>query len=422
MDGADLIQRAALALGIGLLFGVERGWRSRDEPGGTRAAGIRAFALMGLLGGIGGALAQQMGVWVLVTVLAAAALLLTVGYVKSLESRPDPDRGLTTEIAGLLCVGLGAYAVIGDMALAAAAAVVAVALLDMKAQLHGWIAKLERLELQAALKLLVVSVVLLSVLPNQGYGPGEVLNPYVIWWMVVLIAALSFTGYVAVKLIGPRFGPLATGLLGGIASSTAVTLSFSRLARRSPGLAPSLAGGIAVASAVMYVRVLAIAVVVEPALLQALAVPVGTMAIVGAAGAMAVVGGRGFEASAPTELPDPSEISTAIQFGLLLAAVLLLSHLAQQWIGVGGVYLVAAGAGVADVDATTLSMSRLAGDATGGITPTVAATAVVIAMLANTLAKALMVAAIGGARVAARATSVLCLAGVAGLIALLSIG
>lgn len=411
----------ALALGIGLLFGVERGWRSRDQHGGIRVAGIRTFALMGLLGGVAGALSTPLGVWPLIIVIAAVGVMLLVAYLKALEGTTTPDRGMTTEVAALLCVSLGGFAVIGDMAIAAATAVVAVVLLDMKKQLHGWIAKLDQLELQAALKLLVISVVLLPVLPDQGYGPGGVLNPYAIWWMVVLIAALSFIGYVAVKWIGPRFGPLATGLLGGLASSTAVTLSFSRLAKRAPTLAPTLAGGIALASAVMYVRVLVVSGIVEPTLLRALAIPVGTMAVVGIVGALIAARGRPAETDkATTELPDPSEIWTAIQFGLLLAAVLLLSHLAKQWIGAEGVYLVAALSGITDVDAITLSMARLIGDPVSGLTPTVGATAVVIAILSNTIAKGLMVVLIGGRKVAGRAATVLAAAGLAGLAALLA--
>lgn len=382
----ELLQRMALALGIGLLFGIERGWKTREQHGGRRTAGLRTFALIGFLGGVAGLLSGLLGGYVLGFAFLGFAGLVAASYMQSLRSFPNPDLGMTTEVAALLAFLLSALVVLGDLLPPVAMAVVAVTFLHGKKLLHAWVANLERLELAAALQLLVISLVLLPVLPDRGFGPGGVINPFEIWLMVVFISALSFAGYFACKLAGARYGLIVVGLLGGLASSTAVTLSFARLARRSPDLATTCCGGIAMASTVMFARIMVLVWIFQPSLVGDLVFPILTMALISLASAIvltlrraASVGRHGLD------LADPSELATALGFGVLLGLVLLASYLVNQWLGDEALYGVAVVSGLVDVDALTLSMAGLAGSQ--GFVQAVAANAIVLAALANSVAK-----------------------------------
>ena len=229
MEDLELFRRFGLALAIGLLLGLERGWHRREAGEGRRIAGIRTFALAALLGALSAWLVTRTAPVVLAAALAGLAALLVVGY--AVRGRSDDDLGLTTEVALLLTFALGAAAVLGEMAPTAAMAVVAAFLLSMKARLHDWVARIRQLELDALLKLAVISVVILPVLPNAGYGPGGALNPYELWWAVVVVAGLSFFGYVAMRLGSADLGLALTGLFGGLSSSTSTTLALARIVR-----------------------------------------------------------------------------------------------------------------------------------------------------------------------------------------------
>ncbi|MCW8928485.1 MAG: MgtC/SapB family protein, partial [Gammaproteobacteria bacterium] len=215
----ELFERLAVALAIGLLIGIERGWHEREAGEGRRIAGLRTFGIIGLLGAVSGLLADELGELLLAATFIAFAALVIAAHV--LESREDRDFGMTTPVAALLTFTLGTLAALGYTAVAGATAVVTATLLGLKPLLHRWIEQMEQRELYAIFKMLMISVVLLPILPNQGYGPWQALNPYEIWWMVVLIAGISFAGYFAVKIAGSRRGLVITGLFGGLASSTA---------------------------------------------------------------------------------------------------------------------------------------------------------------------------------------------------------
>jgi uncharacterized membrane protein (DUF4010 family) len=385
MADPDLLMRLGLALAIGLLLGLERGWHDREESEGDRIAGIRTFALTGLLGGVSGWLAGLTAPVLPALVILALGLLLAVSYWVGL--REDGDLGLTTEIALLLTFALGAASVLGAMAPAAAVAVVAVMLLSLKPTLHRWIRHIERFELEALLKLALISVVILPLVPDRGYGPGAVLNPYELWWAVVIVAGLSFVGYLAIRLVGARLGILATGLFGGLASSTSTTLALSRLVRSEARLAPIAAAGIVLAGSVTFLRILALVAVFGPALVRPLAVPLGAMALTGLAGAVLVYAFDKGETQRTGEIEgiaNPLELTTALAFGAVLAVVLLGVHFLQAWLGTGGVYAAAALSGVTDVDALTISVSGLVGD---DLLPASGATAILIAASVNTAVK-----------------------------------
>ena len=272
------------------------------------------------------------------------------------------------------------------------------------------------MELHAAIKLLLISVVLLPVLPNQGYGPEEVLNPYRLWLLVVMVAGISFTGYFAIKIAGPRIGSLLTGVFGGLASSTALTVSFARMGRASPGMQPLLAAGVALANTTMYARLWLIVYVLNRGIGERLALPLGAMAVAGLLATWLLWRSREEEGKpGAMGLSNPFEMGMAIKFALLLTAVLLASKLLQSWGGSAGLYLLAAGAGLADVDAIALSMAQMGGKSVG---LTVAATAVTIAAFVNTGVKAALVTGLCGGLMARRialAMAGMILAGMAGL-------
>ena len=394
-----LFQRLGVALALGLLVGVERGWETRRRAEGQRVAGFRTFGLIGLLGGLWALIAAETGVLVLAVAFAALAAVLIVSQIQFL--RKDGDVGATTMVAALVTFALGALAGYGEMTLAAAGAVVVTLLLGVKPQLHGLVERLERDELMAVIKLLLMSVVLLPVLPDRGYGPWQALNPYRIWWMVVLIAGINFTGYMAIKLAGARRGVLLTGLFGGLASSTATTIGLARLAKGTTTLNRLAAAGIIIAATTMLPRMLLVAAVVAPPLALRLAGPLLLGTLTGC-GAAAWLWQRARRRAAPDGVArrNPFELSVALQFGALLAVVMVLSYALQAWLGHAGLYLLGAVSGLSDVDAVTLSLGARVGEASLGAE--VAAVAILLAAAVNTLVKAALAAAISGAELAWR--------------------
>ena len=415
MGDLELVYRIGLALLIGFVIGVERGWHIIDEGREHRAAGIRTFALVGLFGGITAQLSIAFSEAILVAAFIGVVALTVAGYWAEIRLS-DADRGLTTEVAMLLTFVLGAYAVAGDMAIAAGAAVVAAVLLRLKPELHRLVGAIDRFELNSAIRLLVISVVFLPLLPNRGFGPGEVINPYALWWMVVLIAALSFVGYFAIKLAGPRRGPILAGLLGGLASSTAVTLGFSRMARRDPSLVEPMATGIGLACTIMFARILIVAGIVDGELAWGLVVPLGVMAAILLSATLILA--RAAKASTnplAIEIADPADIPAALKFGVFLLALAFLSHYLRTYFGASGMYALALVAGLADVDALTLTLAQSLGQVGDGSERAAVALAIVLGAISNTAAKAIMASWIGGWALTVRAALPLGAAAIAGL-------
>jgi len=278
-DEQLIFYQVGVALAIGLLVGIERGWESREAREGERIAGVRTYGLIGLLGGIAGLFADRFGALALGLMFLALAVMLTTVYVTNREHRSH-DVGITSLITGLVIFSLGATAVIGNVELAVTAAVIMTLLLSYKPAIHRWVSALNITELHAGIQLLLISVVLLPILPDKGYGPWQVLNPYELWWMVVLIAAISFAGYFAIKIVGAHKGTVYLGLFGGLASSTMLTLHFSRLSRSHAKLqVPLMAMGILLACGTMYPRLLFIVTIVEPALFVPMFWPIVVMTL-----------------------------------------------------------------------------------------------------------------------------------------------
>jgi len=406
----------AVALSIGLLIGIERGWHERNRSEGRRIAGIRTFGLTGLLGGLWALLAQQLGTVLLGIAFAVLALLLIVAHIKEVQT--DSDVGITTVMAALVTFALGALAVQGYLALSAAGAVITTALLSLKPLLHRWLQSLQTRELYSGIKLLLISVVVLPVLPDKGFGPWHSLNPYNIWWMVVLIAGISFAAYISMQLIGTKKGLLMTGFLGGLASSTATTLYLSRLAK-DPLLLRIAGGGIIIASATTLPRVFIEIMVVNHALLQMVWLPLLSMALAAIFGMMLFRPRQTTTSQIePVVVNNPMEFWPAIKFGLLLSLIMLLSKALLHWYGDSGIYLLAVISGLADVDAITLSLANMAQNE---IEPRLAGQAIILAVLVNTTVKALLAAWVCGIEMAKRVWPVFGLIITSGLLSIIFI-
>jgi len=390
-----------LALAAGFLIGLERE-RSRDPSDPTSfVGGARTHPLLALAGALAGLAARQHGPVALALPFAALVLWLATNYAGDVWR--DRHRGITSEVAFLVTFSLGVVAtsqgVVEPLStrtfVVIGAAVVAAAVLSAKPALHPLVERISSADLAAAMRFLIVAVVLLPLLPDRVYGPLDVLNPFKIGALLVLISALSFAGYAAVRLLGPERGLVLTGFAGGLVSSTAVTLSMAGRAKASPALAGPAAAAVVIASAVMFARVIVLVAFANPALLSAVAPPLAAASL--AAGAAAFVlwlRSRG----APTHagalaFHNPFALGSALRFALLFAAVLLASKAASTHLGAGGSYAAGLLAGATDVDAITLSMADLA---RATVEERVAVVTILLGVASNTVVKTVMAAVAGG--------------------------
>tara|TARA_R110002124_G_scaffold128679_2_gene289668 strand:+ start:6614 stop:7816 length:1203 start_codon:yes stop_codon:yes gene_type:complete len=366
-----------------MLIGLQRGWHQRDTPAGGRIAGIRTFGLLALSGALAGVLTTPLGPGIAIAMGLAVTLLL--GLAHWLDSNNDHDYGITTIVAGVVTYLTGLLTMLGDLSLAVAVAVITTIVLHFKQTLHQAMGHLSDSEMRGILQLALISVVLLPVLPNQSYGPWDALNPYEIWLMVVLIAGISLAAYFAMRLTGPKKGVLITSVLGGLASSTALTLSLARMNARVP-MPRLLSCGILLASAIMYPRILLEVAVINPELLPTLLPPMLAMTLGCVLGAFLLWSKRESSTAINTEklATQPFQIIPALKFGILLAGILLIAHGIEEHMGEQGLWLVSIVAGLTDVDAITLTLARMAQDSIGTDT---AVTGITLAAITNTLVK-----------------------------------
>ncbi len=386
-----------VALAIGLLMGLER------ERNPAAKAGLRTFALTALFGVLSAHLGTALGsVW-----LIPAGLLLTGGMMIAAYLREPPgasDPGTTTVAALMLCYGLGVLVWHDEAQLAVMLGIVATMLLYFKPELRGISERLSRRDLLSVLQFAVLSLIILPLVPNQNYGPYGALNPYQIWWMVVLIAGVGLAGYAALRLAGQQRGAVILGLLGGLVSSTATTLAFSRHARASNAITPVAVIVIVLANLVVLLRLGVLVAVLAPPVLAALLPVLAGGLIAGALGA--AYGVRRLKPAG--DLPDlamsnPTELRTALGFGLMYAAVLLTAAWLSDWLGTGALYLVALVSGLTDVDAITLSSLRLFNLDTLPVAAVV--NVIVLATLANLAFKSVLAFVVGGHRMARHAAA-----------------
>ncbi len=388
-----LFRDLAIAVLIGALVGLER--ERQDAPEKEhRIGGLRTFTLFALAGALSAWLARETGAhWIFATTVAAVAALVLASYVLLVGSG-KATAGLTTEIAAVTVTLLGGVTLYGYPQVAVAVAIVVSALLALKQPLHGLAHRIGEDDLLAGLKLLFASFIVLPLLPDRAIDPLGALNPYGLWLLVVLISALSLVGYAAVRMLGAGVGTALTGTFGGLVSSTAVTLSFARRSKVE-GHDDALAAGILLAWTVMFARVTVIAALVQPALVPPLLVPIGGMGLLTAGLALwslrrARTSGAAEDVDVP--LTNPFSLASAIRVALAFAVVLVVVKLVERYLPNEGLYLVAAVAGLTDVDAITVSLARFVAD--GGASA-LAVQAIVLAVFSNTIVKGGMVATLG---------------------------
>ncbi len=384
--------RLGIALLLGALIGIQRGWQRRDAEAGQRVAGIRTHALVGLLGGLIALLGHTVGHWLIAVGLLGVVAINLVAY--RAQSRSLNDFSITGSIGLLLTFCFGAQAMLDSPAIAATAAVITVFILDNKREIHGLLRKLQEHELDAGLKLLLITVVMLPLLPNRDMGPGGVVNPFEIWWMVVLITSVSFLGYFAIRVGGTEKGILFTSLFAGLTSSTALTLHYSRLSTATPALAPLLAAGVLLACGTMFPRILVYCALINPALLPRLWWPVLVMTLLlyGPAVWIWLRHRAQVNVEQPSLNMNPLDLKAALLFGGLILLIMLLGEWLKQALGNAGVLLLALASGVTDVDAITLSLTRMS---LGSLAPGTAVLGIVLAASVNNLVKAGMAVSLG---------------------------
>lgn len=398
-DTSATLGSLIIALGLGLLVGLER------ERAASPLGGVRTFALVTVLGTVCGLLAVDFGGWVVALGLVALAALLVAGNL-AMSRGGHADVGQTTEVAMLLMFGVGAYLAVGERAVAVVLGGAVAVLLHLKERLHEWAGRISERDYRAMMRFALISLVVLPVLPDRAYDPWGVLNPRQVWWMVVLIVGIGLAAYVGRKLLGERAGTLLAGVLGGAVSSTATTVSQARRSRElgGRGAVGAAAAIIALASAVVIVRMLIEIAVVAPGFLRAAAPPLLVLLAVLAALAFGIWFTATRDGTVVEDPGNPAALRPALYFAVLYAVVVLAVALADQYLGHRGLYAVAALSGLTDADAITLSTARLVRD--GALAPDAAARALVIAAMANLVFKGGAVAVLGDRRLLVRVGAV----------------
>lgn len=385
----DSLPRYVVALAIGLLMGLER------ERNPAAKAGLRTFALTALLGVLAAHLATELGeLWLIAVGLLLVGSMMIAAYLRSPQP-PDGDPGTTTVAALMLCYGLGVLVWHDEIQLAVMLGIAATMLLYFKPELRGFSQRMSRHDLLSVLQFAVLALIILPLLPNRNYGPYGALNPYQIWWMVVLIAGVGLAGYAALRLVGQQRGAVMLGLLGGLVSSTATTLGFSRHARASRDMMPVAVTVIVLANLVVLVRLGVLAAVLAPGVLAQLLPLLAGGLIAGGIGAAYGVHRLQPQGELPAlAMSNPTELRTALGFGLMYAVVLLAAAWLSDWLGTRGLYAVALVSGLTDVDAITLSSLRLHN--LGTLPVALVVNVVTLAVLSNLVFKSLLALLIGG--------------------------
>ena len=396
---ADLFIRFGVALAIGFMIGLQREYAFRTFER-ELVAGERTFALMGLVGALAAMSADLTS-----SALAFLGVILLVGFFTAIAYFIDAWRGqvgLTTEIAIVITVLIGALCYWNYLTLAAALGIATTVLLSLKIETDQLVKALTREDIFAALQLAVITVIVLPILPNESLlpPPFDVLNPFQIWLMVVFISGINFLGYVSIKLVGPERGIGITGLLGGLISSTGVTLGFSERSNRENALSKPFALAIMIAWTVMFARVLVEVGVLNLDLLRVVWVPITAAGIVGLLYCLYLYISQRVSDTDTQEFSNPFDLMSAIKFGLLYAVILVVARAAQLYFGDTGIYISSLVSGLADVDAITLSLAQLSN--TDGLDLQVAAQGIVLAVISNTIVKGSFVL-LGGARPLKRA-------------------
>jgi uncharacterized membrane protein (DUF4010 family) len=388
-----LLGRMGLILVLGFIIGIERGWYFQRKKEGQRTAGVRTFTLIALSGGLWGILSEHIGDLVLGAALLAFVLIIMIGYYQHVQQ--TGLLGLTTEMAAFITFGIGVAVIKGYLILPVAITVVMVLILSIKPRLHTWIKTIEPQEFYSGILFLIISAVVLPLLPNQGYGPWEVLNPFEIWGMVVLIAGLSYMGYFSMKYLGSEKGILFTSFTGALVSSIAVTVTLGRFAREGETTTDTLVIGALIANFTALARMLLWIGIFNPILIYGVGPSVVAM-IVSTSGLALWVWMNSDHSKKPKQfssIKNPLQLNTAIQFGFILALVMLLAEASRQWLGEPGVYGLSVISGMFDIDSITLSLLQIGGDT---LSENAAVNGLILVAIANTFIKGVIFAFFSG--------------------------
>ena len=372
----------------GAVVGLEREWSGHASGPNARFAGVRTFTLIGGLSGIAGWLCASALMPVALVLLGGLMGLIVAAYARA--SARDVDG--TTEMAAIVTSGAGVLAGLGHLALASGIVALTSLLLVEKPRLHAWVSRIDEPEMRAGVRFAVMAIVILPLLPEGPFGPWGGVRPRALWALVLFFSGLSFVGYVARRMAGPRQGYAVAGLLGGLVSSTNVTITFARLSRDARAPRAALAAGVLAACALLFVRVEITSAVLSQALSRRLIpvfVPAFVIGVVGFVLGLRQREGEGADREGPG---NPLEFRSAIQMTALFQAVLFLIHFVQSRFGASGVVVTGALVGLTDMDALTLSMSR---QAAAGTDLDVAALALATGIVSNTIVKLLISVIVG---------------------------
>lgn len=395
MVNSELFLRFGSALLIGILIGLQRehAYGGKDSTG--LFAGARTFGLMALFGASGALLADIMATpWVFIAVIILLGVMVVVAYFITASERDEI--GLTSEVAAILTILIGGICYYHSIEFAAALGVATTVMLAVKWEIRKLITVITREDVFATLQFAVITAIVLPVLPNRSFGPPplDVLNPYKVWEMVVFISGINFLGYVLIKIVGPKRGLGISGILGGLASSTATTLSFSERSQRQDGLNRSFAVAIITSWLIMFIRVIVEVAVINPVLLPLIWPAMASMGAAGLIYTLYLYFSQSAVDDEELKVSNPFELGPAIKFGLIYALVLLITKAAELYVGERGIYLTSFLAGLADVDAITLSISGLT--KTGGsISLQTGRTGIILAAISNTASKGALVFLLG---------------------------
>ncbi|WP_452223299.1 MgtC/SapB family protein [Lacinutrix chionoecetis] len=391
----DNLTTLGIAFGLGLLVGMQR------ETTDNQMAGVRTFTLISILGVMAGFLTQAYNnPFILPTIGIAIAAMLIVANIIKLKKFDEADVGQTTEVAALLMFAIGAYLVLGSQLIGVLVGASMAVLLYIKEHLHGFIDKLKPKDINAIMTLVGISLIVLPILPNVTFGPYDVLNPRNIWLMITLIVGISVVGYFIYKFVGKKVGVISNGILGGLISSTATTVSYARKTADTASISKLAVFVITTASAVSFLRILFEVGVVIPEHLGVIALPIGAVILVMALVCVALFYIINKDASEDEKMPEPenpAQFKSALIFGLLYGFILLAVAFTKEQFGNNALYIVSIISGLTDVDAITLSLSQLIKE--GNLEASFGWKLILLAGLSNMLFKGVMAIVLGAKQI-----------------------
>lgn len=375
-----LFQHFLIAIALGALIGLERE-RSKFTRKNAAYAGIRTYPLIALFGALSAFVAELVSPWILViNTLILGSLIVAAYYITT--DRKRKHFGATSEFAGLLTFFIGVLAYYNEILFATVLAITITFILYLRDPLHKFAQHLKRGELEDTLKFVVIAFVILPFLPNQGFGPLELFNPYIIWLMVVFISGISYIGYFFMKWFGEKGIELA-GIFGGLVSSTAVMTSFAARSHKEKKIVKPLLLGVILANSIMFIRILIEVFVIYRPLFFQLLLPILALFVLSIVFVL-FLWKKQKPVKGKVNLESPFRLAPALKFGAFFALILALVKLADTYLSTNGVYVVSLISGFADVDAITLSLSQLA---KGDLALEIAKRGIMIAALTNVAVK-----------------------------------